>query len=78
MTNISHKFEDLEIIVKAGPGGDDGNAFGYVSSPLPKSIRSIYDSDYQRVSQIALQSAKKIANETGKNITLKYSVIFED
>ena len=75
MTDISTKFEDCEIVVRAGPSGEsDDNIFRYVSSPLPDWVKSVDDPYYSRISQTALKVAKEIVEATGKNITLRYSV----
>ena len=79
MINLSHALKNAEIIVKAGLGSDKGSddIFCYTISPLSKWIKSVDDPCYSAMSQAALQSAKKIVEETGKNVTLKYLVIFE-
>ena len=80
MTGLERKFEDCEIVVRAGPGGEsDDNIFRYTSSPLPPWFNSNAEAQdyYDQIRLAALSLATEIVRETRRCVTLTYSVKVE-
>jgi len=65
---------DYIIDVRAGTNGENSDVYRYVSSPVPKNIKSVDDPLYRTLSSSALEVASEIVRITGKNITLKLSI----
>ncbi len=77
MMDISDRFKEGIVIVRAGPGGEsDDDIFRYVSSPLPAWVKSVDEPFYRIITTTLLQAAKEMVQETGQDITFKltYSV----
>jgi hypothetical protein len=69
MKDISNKFENCIVKVRAGPGGESSDFFKYIVSPLPTWIKSVDDPYYTMIVSNALKKAEEIAKKTGKCIT---------
>lgn len=80
MAELTDKVKDYKVVVRAGVGREsDDNIFRYIVPSINPSLdRLIENQSYRKTCQIALKSATGIVRETSKNITLTYSVSFDD
>lgn len=66
---------NYEIRVEAGHGGESSdNIYGYISSPIPKGVKSVDDPFYKLLSKLALDSATEIVSATSKKINLTFLI----
>jgi hypothetical protein len=68
---------NYQIEVRAGKGAEDDRSgkdiFNYLNSDLPKEI-STDDEPYRTLVRKAFEAARKVVEESGKDITLKLEV----
>lgn len=74
MKTPGYEVKNIIIEVKAGPRGENSDVYAYIHSPVPHWARTVDDPFYSLYAENALEIAKKIVRESGRDITLKLSV----
>lgn len=74
METLEFEIKNCDIRVRACPGGENSDVYAWVNSPIPDWAKTVDDPVYRFYTSSALETAKKIVRETGKNITLRLSV----
>jgi len=76
MADISDKIKDFKFVVKAGMIRE--SMFRHIESSNPNFNKIENIKYFRELYWMALNEAKEIVEQTGKNITLRYSVVFDD
>ncbi|HLD05170.1 MAG TPA: hypothetical protein VJG90_05635 [Candidatus Nanoarchaeia archaeon] len=68
--------KDCSLEIRAGPGGENSDVYAYVHSTLPSWIRTVDDPLYRLPVGLALEAAKQLARDTGRDLTLNFSLTY--
>jgi len=74
MLTLESEVKNCDIEIKAGLGGENSDVYAWVNSPIPGWAKTTDDPVYRLYTGNALETAKKIVRETGRDITLRLSV----
>jgi hypothetical protein len=70
METSESEIKNIRIEVESGPGGESGDVYAWIDTPLPPWAKTVDDPTYRQLSSEALEAAKNLVRNTGERVRL--------